>query len=136
MRPPTKATSTVQGSFWTRAPTPNAQDAAGNTPLHIAAMGGVSDLAEIMFKINPTYDHSDIVRLLLEYGADPAIKNNYGKTPLNVALDMGNDEIAWLIAAKIPQEYRKRILEKGLVETIPSSSAEKAPHRRPRRMAR
>jgi ankyrin repeat protein len=45
--------------------------------------------------------------LLLEYGADPAIENNYGKTPLNVALDMGNDETAWLIAAKIPPEYRK-----------------------------
>jgi ankyrin repeat protein len=113
---------------------PNAQDAAGNTPLHVAAIGGIGDAAEVMFEINPTYDRSDIVRMLFEYGADPTVKNSYGKTPLDIALEMGNDEIAWLIAAKTPPEYKKRTLKTGLVEATPP--AEKAPHRRPRRVAR
>jgi len=41
---------------------------------------------------------------------------------------------AWLIASKTPPEYRKKNLKTGPVEAPPS--VEKAPHRRPRRVAR
>ena len=51
----------------------NVKDARGWTPLHYAASNNILDGMEAMIK------------LLLEEGADPSIKNNDGKTPLDVA---------------------------------------------------
>jgi len=47
----------------------NAVDGKGNTPLHLAALGG----------------HYDVLVLLLEKGVDRSILNQDGKTPLGIA---------------------------------------------------
>jgi hypothetical protein len=39
----------------------------------------------------------DVVRLLLEYGADPSIRNRDGKTPLDLARESGHREVVSLI---------------------------------------
>ncbi|MEQ8173813.1 MAG: ankyrin repeat domain-containing protein [Syntrophomonadaceae bacterium] len=56
----------------------NAQDADLNTPLHLAVLGAYFEGAE----------------LLVQNGADPGIKNSQGKTPGELALMMGNPDIA------------------------------------------
>ena len=103
-----------------RSADPNAKDYAGNTPLHTAAMTKYfSDVAEVMFEVAPKilgpagfpYDRTDVVRLLLEYGADPALENEYGLTPLELAIKMDNEEVAEIIASRLPPESRRRFLK-------------------------
>ena len=51
------------------------------TPLHRAVSGG----------------HAEIVRLLLDHGADPSLRDKWDKTPLDHALEEGHEEIAELL---------------------------------------
>ena len=50
-------------------------------PLHLAAYGG----------------NAEVVRLLLDYGANAAAEDKRGKTPFQVALEIGMDEITKLL---------------------------------------
>ncbi|MCI4407481.1 MAG: ankyrin repeat domain-containing protein [Thermofilum sp.] len=59
----------------------NATPSYGSTPLHYAAYNG----------------HTDFVKLLLENGADPSIKDNSGKTAADLARERGHIEIANMI---------------------------------------
>lgn len=59
----------------------NAVDRQGNTPLAIAAI----------------YGKTDIVNVLLQYGADPYIPNSKGILPLSIAASSGNLETAKLL---------------------------------------
>lgn len=59
----------------------NYQDADLNTPLHLAVLGSY-------------YEGAD---MLLHNGADPGIKNSQGKTPGELALAIGNPDIASLL---------------------------------------
>ncbi len=94
---------------------PNARDFAGNTPLHIAAMTTYfNEVAEVMFEVGPKlfpaefpYDRGDVVRMLLEYGADPTVENEQGLTPLDLAVKMDNDLVAEIIASRLPPERTK-----------------------------
>ena len=59
----------------------NTRDSEGNTPLHWGARNG----------------HAQIVRLLLDRGADFRLKNNIEQVPLHVASENGHVEIAKLL---------------------------------------
>lgn len=59
----------------------NFQDANGNTLLHWAVKR----------------EKVDLIKLLLAYGADPAIKNKRGNTPLDRAYKVNNDYIIILL---------------------------------------
>lgn len=59
----------------------NAQNADLNTPLHLAVLGAYYEGAE----------------MLVQNGADPGIKNKQGKTPGELALMIGNPDIASIL---------------------------------------
>ena len=68
----------------------NARDAYGQTPLNLAVSGGRPG--------------DDVVKLLLEMGADPNATNNYGGTPYSVAVDRGNTNAVALLLKSGAQE--------------------------------
>lgn len=47
--------------------------------------------------------HTDVVQLLLERGANPAMKNNKGRTPLDLAKTMRHKEVVKLMTPKAPK---------------------------------
>jgi ankyrin repeat protein len=71
----------------------NMQDVNGKTTLHDAARNGSE----------PT------VRVLLEYGADPTIKDNYGRTPIYVAREMNHTTLVEMLreARRAKKESRE-----------------------------
>ena len=66
----TNATAAVQGGAQATA-----ADSAGNTPLHLASKGG----------------YPDLVKLLLEKGANPKLRAREMMTPLHLATDVSGD---------------------------------------------
>ena len=91
------------------------RDADGDTPLHCAAFGGRLEVAQLLRRFNMGFyflknrgltrsaDHNedegdpDIVRLLLDHGADPQARNLSGKTASEMARGQKRREIVqWL----------------------------------------
>ncbi|MBB6498814.1 ankyrin repeat domain-containing protein [Pedobacter cryoconitis] len=89
---------------------PNARDFSGNTALMGACFKGllnmVTDLYQYKTAVNQvnyngatalifaaTFGHEDITRILLKYGADKAIKDKFGKTALDYAINQENKNI-------------------------------------------
>lgn len=68
------------------------QEESGNTALHLAAAAG----------------DAEAVRDLLERGASPTVMNHLGMTPLDVALSLGREGVAGLLAeaGSLPAEAR------------------------------
>jgi len=64
----------------------------GNTPLHVVSQAVDHDV-DVDASIA-------IIRLLLQYGADPQARNNDGLTPPQFLRKLGNDEVANLVAAE------------------------------------
>jgi ankyrin repeat protein len=65
---------------------PESRDVFGNTPLFRAVMNRL-----------PSHE---LVKMLLNAGADPRRKNNYDVSPLDLAVTMGNTEIAALLEGR------------------------------------
>lgn len=111
----------------------NGRTTAKCTPLHIAADYGSTgcvalliarggdaldpdaraDTGETALRRAAFPGHVDIVRLLLEAGADPTIQHNYRDTPLDVALSYGPKASIDLLQAAIPDPKRSRLLLKA-----------------------
>ncbi len=62
----------------------NARDKKGQTPLHIAAQR----------------DMADTTLLLVNMGADPALKNSEGKTAADIARENGSSSVAKILREK------------------------------------
>ena len=60
----------------------NKQDNSGNTPLHLAVIAGADEA---------------VIRILLDEGADRRARNASGKTPGDIALNLGSETIAALV---------------------------------------
>ncbi len=82
---------------------PNRQGPFGNTLLHSAVISG----------------NKDEVNRLLAAGANPAITNRDGLSPLRTAAILGDDEMVRLLAR--PGEHLERLLDHALEETFPAS---------------
>jgi ankyrin repeat protein len=64
---------------------PNTVDCHGNTPLRTAVFNARGDYR--------------VVKLLIEAGADPNKKNKYGKSPLDFAIQIKDEELQQLLRA-------------------------------------
>ncbi|MDF1738134.1 MAG: ankyrin repeat domain-containing protein [Verrucomicrobiales bacterium] len=91
--------------------TPAPQDSEGRTPLHFAVQNRIIDAAKLLLEAGATVDAKDAhgntplwgavmqfrdyeetIDLLVSYGASPDSKNNYGKSPRDLALSMKGGE--------------------------------------------
>jgi uncharacterized protein len=98
-------------------PAPDAWTPDGFTPLHIAAFAHNVDAARALLtagadpnviasasfaQVTPLgtcafAGANDVARVLLEHGADPTLTADQGFTPLDAAIENGNDELAALL---------------------------------------
>jgi uncharacterized protein len=98
-------------------PAPDAWTPDGFTPLHIAAFAYNADAARALLaagadpnviatasfaRVTPLgtcafSGANDVARVLLEHGADPTLTAEHGFTPLDGALQNGNEELADLL---------------------------------------
>ena len=98
-------------------PAPDAWTPDGFTPLHIAAFAHNVDAARALLAAGADPDvlataafarvtplgtcafagATDVARVLLEHGADPTLTADLGFTPLDAAIENGNDELAALL---------------------------------------
>ena len=108
----------------------NGAFADATAPLHVAVNNGNFDVAEVLLRspgirvnqrtetlvtalaVACKHGHKELVRLLLENGADPNMVNNAGMTPLHFACLLGYTEIAEMLLnagadmeLKAEQEY-------------------------------
>jgi len=97
----------------------NAQNNSGLTALGVAALDGQVEIARILLAkgaradtrtyrtdetpltIAAEMDHLDIVKLLIEYGADPKASRDDGCTALTLALRNGNQEMADFLRSRM-----------------------------------
>jgi RNA polymerase primary sigma factor len=90
----------------------NATDAEGRTPLILSAYRG----------------HLEICRILLEAGADPAIKDKNGDDALQIAIVRGYEPLAHLLASKM---MRKE--DNQAAPSLPTATSEQFPSTEPAR---
>jgi ankyrin repeat protein len=102
-------------------PAPAAWTPDGFTPLHIAAFAHNGDAARSLLEAGADPNvlatasfaqvtplgtcafagANEVARVLLEYGADPARTADHGFTPLDSALQNGNDELVELLRGRL-----------------------------------
>ncbi len=95
-----------------RGATVNAQDRNLKTPLHFAASGFRTEVAELLLKSGASVNAQDsngntplsdavfesmgrgqMIKLLLAYGANKALKNNHGVSPDDLANSIANYDV-------------------------------------------
>jgi ankyrin repeat protein len=95
----------------------NQQDAQGNTALLIALETKkiikakqqiIRDIAKFVITERPATPQEDLIQALLDAGADPELANNEGLTPLQAALDSGNQNIIQLIQDAITRKHNQQ----------------------------
>ena len=108
----------------------NVAFADGTAPLHVAVNNGDFDVAEVLLRspeirvnqrtetlvtalaVACRHGHKELVRLLLENGADPNMVNDVGIAPLHLVCLLGYTEIAeMLLNAGADQDVRMRTEE-------------------------
>ncbi|AAL63778.1 hypothetical protein with 4 ankyrin repeats [Pyrobaculum aerophilum str. IM2] len=107
---------------------PNARDAHGKTPLHMASEHNCAQCVELLLKRGPDVnvkdgagrtplhyaDDVDCIKLLLRYGADLNAVDNMGRTPLHYAEDgLAAEALLKRGARPVPDKY-------GELPTIPT----------------
>ena len=73
----------------------NSQDDDGNTSLHYPLSNVIRDKRYLPYS-------KEIVKVLIEEGADPHIKNKDGKSPTDLAMESGEDELIDLLKSSSP----------------------------------
>jgi ankyrin repeat protein len=89
-----------------------ARDGEGETPLHYTAIGGYVESAA----------------LLLETGADPAARNDAGRTPLFAAQKHNRMQVADILRPLTPGEIKTSVTETGPAEEWKRLSATRIAH--------
>jgi len=80
----------------------NARTKSGATPLHVACKSG----------------NATAVRLLIEAGADPEAKNNFGHTPYDMIMDSDHGSAFELISETFRKKSPKSLLRRELLRAL------------------
>lgn len=124
----------------------NIKDQSGYSPLHYAARRGDLGICQLLLKYSAQVDattkagqatplhrasfmgHSDVVRLLLDHGADPLCLDSDGMTALHKAIEGGHAGTAIILLTAAPQcksvqDARGRLpadlsVDAGLIELL------------------
>ncbi|PLB55742.1 ankyrin [Aspergillus steynii IBT 23096] len=83
------------------------QDNFGRSPLHSAACNGRTELVRILLEFDKSLDvnlqdnngKTTLHDVALYHGADPTIRDNYGRTPMRIAREMNEAAIMELLRA-------------------------------------
>lgn len=112
----------------------NAQNAFSNTPLHSACIEGLTDCAEALLEAGANiqqpsgtmsngasplhfaaeYSHSNLVKMLLDKGADANALDSNGKTPLQLAMN------SVVSLGELHQQRTVEVLCNFLGDTVPA----------------
>lgn len=104
--------SAIAGELIRNGANVNAQDKTLETPLHFAARAYQPEVAELLLKCGASVDAQDahgntplsraifdskgrgqVIKLLLSFGANKALKNKHGVSPEDLAKSIGNYDV-------------------------------------------
>jgi ankyrin repeat protein len=101
-----KGRSDIVQSLLGAGANPNVQDNEGWTPLHYAANHGMNnhgvDINRGRRPAQPQH-YTEVVRVLLQHGADPTVHNAQGQTPLNYAMQQRNAHVVEALGGQTRQ---------------------------------
>jgi len=87
----------------------NEKNETGSTPLHYASSKGHLEVHAYRCSIN--FSSQQMVRLLLENGADVLVGNRYNQTPLHRAAALGHVSIIRTLVEAVPAKQRASMID-------------------------